>query len=56
MRFLLVSSKEAISPISVTGEFFSHHIDFAQKYLGLMSPDKRRNTERTTTKSQQPMS
>lgn len=56
MRFLLVSSNEAISPISATGEFFSNHIDFAQKYSGLMSPDKKRNTEGTTTKSQQPVS
>lgn len=56
MGFLLVSGKEAISPISVINEFFSNHIDFAQNPLGLVSPEKKKNTERTTTKSQQPTS
>lgn len=56
MGVLLVSGKEAISPISVIDEFFSNHIDFAQNHLGLTSPEKKRNTERTRTKSQQPMS
>ena len=56
MEFLLVSGKEAISRISVIDEFFSNHIDFAQNRLGLMPPEEKRNTERTTTKSQQPVS
>lgn len=55
MGFLLVSGKEATSPISVIDELFSNHIDFAQNSLGLVSPEKKRNTERTTKKPQQPM-
>lgn len=53
MGFLLVSGKEVVSPISVIDEFFSNNIDFAQNPLGFTSPEKKRNTGRTTAQSQQ---
>lgn len=56
MGVFLVSGKEAISPICVINEFFSNHIDFSQNCLVLVPPQKKRNTKRTMTKSQQPMS